>query len=227
MQICFCLRVRIQVGSLPKKLGFFCAPQLSWGAILMFSTQKLHGVCHFLRLTENQTPGPSDCIQREDKWTDLQNSLFHPHCQSTANSQGVLRLHLQTPHGNTWPGNFVVQNVPLEAVLLDRSRVSSCSIYFGISISWGGLVPTFLTSRCVFVGSLPTILPCWSILGRVAVVLSYGGAFQRGTAVCPELRWRVGKEGCWSCLCHGLSPVSWYQGQQSLHSRRFPGIIIW
>lgn len=112
--------------------------------------------------------------------------------------------------GNTWSGKFVVQNVPLEAVLLDKSKVSSCSIYFGISIISGGLASTFLTLPCMVAGSLPSVLPCWSM------VLFHGGSFQGGTAVHPKLGWRLGKERCQSCLCPVLSPVSWEQGEQPL-----------
>lgn len=53
-------------------------------------------------------------------------------------------------------------------------------------------------------------------LRRVTMVLFHGGAFQRGTAIHPELEWRLFKEGCQSCLCPGPPPVSWEQRKQSL-----------
>lgn len=44
----------------------FNAPQLPWGASHTSCCQKLC-LCNFFRLTKNQTPGPWDDIEREDK----------------------------------------------------------------------------------------------------------------------------------------------------------------
>lgn len=219
----------------------FNAPQLPWVAVLTFSTQKLHHLSHFLRLMETQTPGPSDYVQRGDEWTELQNYFFHLHLESTGNSQDILRLHLQMSHGKiyamaplisfhqgkTWSGSFVVQNVPLEAVLLDRSKVFSWSICFGISVSSGGLVSTFLTFPCMFVGSLTSILLCWSIWGGLQWSFSMEGLFreeQQSTQSWSEGFSRSGAQAVCVLvllLSHGK------RGNSLSHSTSLSGIIIW
>ena len=140
--------------------------------VLTYSTQKLCGLCLFLRLTETQTAGPSDCIEGE-KMSDLSFRIHsftctvnpqetHPETVSgNVPCQNLCRTALISFHqGNTCSGNSEVQNVPLQVVLLDGSKVSSCSVYFGISVTSLGLSSTFLNLPYVFVGSLPSILPC-------------------------------------------------------------------
>lgn len=185
--------------------------------VFIFSTQKLPGLCYFLRLMETQAWGASNCGQRGES-RDLIFRISSITCNRNSlktakmSSDGISKLPIEkfkpwSPYlslqGKTWSEMFLGQNTPPEAgrptQLLDGNKISFCIIYFGISISSRGLLSAFLfVSVC---GQLLFIFPCRSVLGRAAGFLFHGGPFQTGPAVSLELGQGIGKESCLSPSC--------------------------
>lgn len=130
--------------------------------VLIFSTQKLPGLCYFLRLMETQAWGASNCGQRGES-RDLIFRISSITCNRNSlktakmSSDGISKLPIEkfkpwSPYlslqGKTWSEMFLGQNAPPEAgrptQLLDGNKISFCIIYFGISISSRGLLSAFL-----------------------------------------------------------------------------------
>lgn len=130
----------------------FNAPQLPQGASHTSCRQKLR-LCNFFRFRKNQTPVPSDYIEREDK-------IFRIHSfPSSVNPQKRVKT--------SWD---CIWRHPMATRDLQMSRVKLCCwkkekglflwhLFWNIhQLRRPGIY--FLYLPCVFVGSLPSIVPC-------------------------------------------------------------------
>lgn len=206
MQICFCQNPG---GIFAKKSQVwflvFNAPQLPQGASHTSCRQKLR-LCYFFRLRKNQTPGPWDYIEREDK-------IFRIHSFTCS-------VNPQERVKTSWD---CIWRDPMATPDLQMSLLKLCCWTGERSLPVTFILEYSSAKEAWYLLSLLTMCVCGQLALHFTLLKYFGmchcgpllwSGFSGRHSSLPRAGVKATKE-CQSLLCPG-PPVSWDQGQQCL-----------